>query len=154
MDKDLKYTDSIFHDVILTGRYIKKMAEQVFKKLELKLTNEEFSVLDFLYKNEEKVCQRDLAIKLLYNRANIGKILNGLEKTGYIKRKIGEKQNYPVKFVSLTENGEKIYMETANKLREVASSSLKAISKDEVKNMSLMLKKMRNIIEEIVEFNI
>lgn len=154
MKKDLKYTDSIFHDVILTGRYIKKMAEQVFKKLELKLTNEEFSVLDFLYKNDEQICQRDLAIKLLYNRANIGKILNNLEKTGYIKRQIGEKQNYPVKFVFLTKNGEKIYTETANKLREVASSPLEAISKDEVKNMSLMLKKMRNIIEEVVEFNI
>lgn len=154
MHKGLKYTDSVFYEVILTARYMRKMAEQVFKKLELKLTNEEFSVLDFLYKSDELLCQRDLAIKMLYNRANVGKILDGLEKTGYIKRTIGEKSNYPVKLVSLTDIGENVYLETVAQLIKIGQKAVDEISQSEADNMSLMLRKMRNVIAEIVDIDI
>ena len=154
MAEDIKYTDSIFYEIILTGKYMKKMAEGLFKKLELVLTNEEFSVLDFLYKNKDEICQRDLAVKLLSDRANMGKILNGLDKKGYIKRKIGVKQNYPVKFVYLTKSGEAVYSETISKLIKIGKPALNALTKNEENKTISNLQKIRKVLSEIIDIDI
>ena len=154
MTKELKYTNSIFYEIILTGKYMRKMAEQLFKKLELVLTNEEFFVLDFLYKNEEKTCQRDLAVKMLSDRANMGKILNGLEKKGYVIRELGVKQNYPVKLIYLTKLGEEIYIDTITKLINVGQSAIDAVSDDDTKKMIKILQNMRKVLSEIITIDI
>ena len=154
MEKELKYTNSIFYEIILTGKYMKRMAEQLFRELELALTNEEFFVLDFLYKNNDKVCQRDLAVKMLTDRANMWKILSGLENKGYIERNIDKKQNYPVKLVKLTTNGEKVYIDTITKLRNIGQEAIDSVSEEESKKTIEILQNMRKVLSKIIDVNI
>lgn len=149
-----KYTESLFYEVSLTGKYIKKMAEQHFKNLSLELTAEEFSILDFIYQ-KGNMCQRDLALKMLINRANMGKILNGLENKGYIKRKVDVKCNHPVKLVLMTEAGEKIYVKTASTLRKkTAEKTTIKFSKEEADFLISGMQKMRTMLKEIVNIDI
>lgn len=148
-----KYTGSLFYEVFLTGKYIKKMGEQLFKQLEVEFTSEEFTTLDFLYE-AKNICQRDLAVKMLVNRANMGKILNGLEKRGYIIRKVDTKCNHPVKLVSLTEAGEEIYANTVIKLREKGSKAIDEITKEEADTILEGLKKMRKVLKETIDIDI
>lgn len=154
MEKRLKYTDSIFYEIIITGKYMKKMAEGLFKELELVLTNEEFFVLDFLYKNNEEVCQRDIAVKMLSDRANMGKILNGLDKKGYIERKLGVKQKYPVKLVSLTDEGEKCYIETIEILKKIGKPVIEELTEKEEKETIERLKRLRIVLSQIINIDI
>ena len=154
MEKDLKYTNSIFYEIILTGKYMKRMAEQLFRELELALTNEEFFVLDFLYKNNDKVCQRDLAIKMLTDRANMGKILSGLENKGYIERNIDKKQNYPVKLVKLAPSGERVYIDTITKLINIGQEAIDSVSEEESKKTIEILQNMRKVLSKIIDVNI
>lgn len=148
-----KYTDSLFYEVFLTGKYIKKMGEQLFKHLGIDFTSEEFSALDLLYKTEN-ICQRDLAVKMLINRANMGKILNSLEKKECITRKVSTKCNHPVKFVALTEKGTETYIKTVNKLRERCSRAIDEITEEEADIMLEGLKKMRKVLKETLDIDI
>ena len=148
-----KYTDTMFYDIFLTGKYIKKMAEQLFKKMNFELTSEEFSTLDFLYE-EEGICQRDLALKMLIDRANMGKILGGLEAKGFVVRNSSMKGNYPVKTVKLTKLGMENYIKIVNELRCFASRVSEKIPIDEVKLMRGKLQNIRQILKEILEIDI
>ena len=50
------FTDTIFYQVELTARYTKMLGAQLFGKLGIGLTPEEFSVLDTLIANDS-LCQ-------------------------------------------------------------------------------------------------
>lgn len=80
-----KYTESLFYEVYLTGKYIKKMSVQHFKNLNLELTGEEFSTLDFIYHNGN-MCQRDLALKNVYKQSQYGKNFKRFGREGIFKK--------------------------------------------------------------------
>ena len=77
------FTDTIFYQIELTAKYCKLLGSQVFEKYNAGISCEEYTVLDVLA-NSPKMCQRDLAKIILKDRANTGKLLDGLEKQGYI----------------------------------------------------------------------
>ena len=157
MNKDndeIKYTNSVFYEIVLTGKYLKKTAELVFKRLEIILTNEEFVVLDILYKNNAQICHRDLALKMFADRANMGKILKGLENKNYVKIEIGTRQNRPIKMVTLIQKGESTYLDTVSKLRETTKTAMDEITREECDRISSSLKKMRKTLSEIIDTNI
>ena len=64
------FTDTIFYQVELTARYTKMLGVQLFGKLGIGLTIEEFSTLDTLSVNED-LCQRDLAKLILKDSKKI-----------------------------------------------------------------------------------
>ncbi len=151
--QEKKYTESLFYEVYLTGKYIKKMSAQHFKNLNLELTSEEFSTLDFIYHNGN-MCQRDLALKMFINRANMGKILNGLEERGFLTRIVNIKCNRPVKLISMTKEGEEVYTKTLETLRNTAERACNKFSEEEVKILIQGMQKMRKCLKEIVEIDI
>ena len=77
--KTKHFTDTIFYQIELTARYTKMLGMQLFGKLGVGLTIEEFSALDTISANKE-LCQRDLAKLILKDRANTGKLLDSLEE--------------------------------------------------------------------------
>ena len=54
------FTDTIFYQIELTARYTKLLGTQLFGKLGVGLTPEEFAPLDTISAHTE-LCQRDLA---------------------------------------------------------------------------------------------
>lgn len=155
MDKTgKKYTSSLFYEVFLTGKYIKKMGEHIFKKHGIALTPEEFSALDHIYENNTKICQRDLALKMLINRANMGKILSKLEEDGYISINLSTKENRPVKLVCLTEYGKSFYLDTIEKFKNHSKIASEKISIKETEDAIKVLTKMREALQEIMSLDI
>ena len=100
------FTGSIFYEIELTAKYCKMLGNQVFEKFKANIPVEEFGILDTILCNPG-ICQRDLAKIVLRDRANTGKLLDSLEKKGFIKRKLAIKNNRPVKIAEITVLGRK-----------------------------------------------
>ncbi|MBQ7126609.1 MarR family transcriptional regulator [bacterium] len=147
------HTDSIFYEIELTAKYCKKLGNQVFEHFITELNLEEFVILDTLLCNPE-ICQRDIAKIILRDRANTGKLLDNLEKKRLIERNLTLRNNRPVKIVKLTETGYKKVIEATNTLQPHKRLVEEKLKKNDLAKLSLMLKKLRNVLNETVELQI
>lgn len=147
------FTDTIFYQVELTARYTKLLGTQLFGKLGVGLTPEEFSTLDTISAHEE-LCQRDIAKLILKDRANTGKLLDSLEGKGYIERELTSKNNRPVKIVRMTEIGKKVYAETYAKLQPHHKVVKERIANTDLEKLGELLKDLREILEDTIDIDI
>src|SRR5574344_1872708 len=99
------YTDSIYYRIRLTARYLKLYGEQMFEKLGLEIPFDEFIALDVI-RNNEGICQRDLAKLLVKDRANTGRLVTSLQQQNYIEVKMDKKNNRLVNKLFLTAESE------------------------------------------------
>ena len=146
------FTDTIFYQVELTARYTKLLGTQLFGKLGVGLTPEEFSTLDTISAHEE-LCQRDIAKLILKDRANTGKLLDSLEGKGYIVRELTSKNNRPVKIVRMTEVGKKVYAETYAKLQPHHKVVKERIANTDLEKLGELLKDLREILEDTIDID-
>ena len=154
MSQDTKhFTDTIFYQVELTARYTKMLGVQLFGKLGIGLTIEEFSTLDTLSVNED-LCQRDLAKIILKDRANTGKLLDSLEAKGFIERELAVKNNRPVKIIKITEAGKKMYDDTYEKLAPHHKFIKEKIKNTDLAKVGELLKDLREVLEDTIELSI
>ena len=144
------FTDTIFYQIELTAKYCKLMGQQVFEKYNVGLTVEEYSVLDTLICKPE-ICQRDLAKLILKDRANTGKILDSLEKHGYIRRKLAIKNNRPVKIAEITDSGKAKVEEVYGKLRPHMQVVMDKINNSDLARVSDLLRELREFLNDTVE---
>lgn len=147
------FTDTIFYQIELTAKYCKLMGQQVFEKYNVGLTVEEYSVLDTLICRPE-ICQRDLAKLILKDRANTGKILDSLEKRGYIKRKLAIKNNRPVKIAEITDLGKDRVEEVSEKLRPHMQVVMDKINNSDLARVSDLLRELREFLNDTLEIQI
>ena len=147
------FTDTIFYQIELTARYSKMLGTQLFGKLGIGLTPEEFSALDSIIANCE-LCQRDLAKLILKDRANTGKLLDSLESKGLITRELAVKNNRPVKIVKITEQGKEVYKETYNKLSPHHKIVEEKIANSDLAKVGELLKELREILEDTIDIDI
>ena len=147
------FTDTIFYQIELTARYTKMLGAQLFGKLGIGLTPEEFSTLDCI-SEENELCQRDLAKLILKDRANTGKLLDSLESKGFIERELAVKNNRPVKIVKITELGRKIYTETYAKLTPHHKIVEEKIANTDLERVGELLKDLREILEDTIDIDI
>lgn len=147
------FTDTIFYQIELTAKYCKLMGQQVFEKYNVGLTVEEYSVLDTLICKPE-ICQRDLAKLILKDRANTGKILDSLEKHGYIRRKLAIKNNRPVKIAEITDSGKAKVEEVYGKLRPHMEIVMERIDNSDLARVSDLLSELREFLGETLEIQI
>src|SRR5574344_1273214 len=111
------YTDSIYYHLEQTAKYCRYLGMQVFQKLKLPVTLDEFVAMDTILTNDG-ICQRDLAKMILKDRPNTGRILNALEEKGYIKRYADTKNNRLVRRTELTEEAKEDLLKTIKRFRE------------------------------------
>ena len=147
------FTDTIFYQIELTAKYCKLLGQQVFEKLSVGISPEEFSVLDTLACNTY-LCQRDLAKLILKDRANTGKLLDGLEKKGFITRKLSIKNNRPVKKVEITEEGRQKLNLATEKIKPHFCVVQEKIKNSDIARIGDLLKELRNILDETLEIQI
>ncbi len=147
------FTNTIFYQIELTAKYCKLLGQQVFEKYDAGITVEEFSVLDTLSCNPQ-LCQRDLAKLILKDRANTGKLLDGLEKKGYIARKLSIKNNRPVKIVEITEKGLDKTEEVTSKIKPHMNAVKEKIDNSDLAKISGLLEELRNVLNETLEIRI
>ena len=147
------FTDTIFYQIELTSRYTKMLGTQLFGKLGVGLTPEEFSTLDTI-SSQTELCQRDLAKLILKDRANTGKLLDSLESKGYIERKLAVKNNRPVKIIKITEAGINVYKKTYEKLIPHHKLVEERIANTDLERVGELLKDLREILEDTIEIDI
>lgn len=147
------YTDSIHYELEQTSRLMNMLTNQLFKKLELSITFDEYIALDTVSINAG-ICQRDLAKLILKDRANTGRILNELEQKGYITRFIDTKNNRLVKKMGITETGLQELNSINNKIKTYLSGVTKRIPPEDVDKVRDILRAFRLELDKIVETNI
>ena len=151
--KILHYTDSINYELEQTARLMKILTLQLFDRLQLDITPDEYFALDTVSINAG-ICQRDLAKLLLKDRANTGRILESLEQKGFITRFIDTKNNRLVKKMGITEKGY-IELDLINiKIQGYIDGTTSKLSPKEVDKVQEVLKKFRKNLEQVVEINI
>lgn len=147
------FTDSIFYQMELTAKYCKSLGMQIFSKLNIPITIDEFSALDVIMLHNG-ICQRELAKLILKDRANTGRILNSLEERGLIERFVDTKNKRLVRRVILTEKGK----ETLQKSSEIVKNHLnrmpKIIEDSEKIYMKEIMEKFREGLKNEVEMKI
>ena len=147
------YTDSIYYELEQTSRLMKKITSQLFTKLEIDITMDEYAALDTISINAG-ICQRDLAKFILKDRANTGRILDSLEQKGFITRFIDTKNNRLVKKMGITENGLKELNMIDSKIETYLESLTRKIDPADVDRVQETLKSFRIELEKVAEINI
>ena len=147
------FTDTIFYQVELTARYTKMLGAQLFGKLGIGLTPEEFAALDTISAHTE-LCQRDIAKLILKDRANTGKLLDALEQKEFITRELTSKNNRPVKIVKITDKGKKIYNETFEKLEPHHRIVKEKIANTDLSKVGELLRELREVLEDSIDIDI
>ena len=129
------------------------MGAQVFEQYGTGVTVEEYAVLDTLLAHKE-LCQRDLAKLILKDRANTGKLLDGLEKKGLITRKLSMKNNRPVKLIEITTAGTNKVEEAANRIRPHYLNVKEQIETSDIARIGDLLKELRIILSDTLKIHI
>lgn len=147
------YTESTFYAIELTSKYIKRMGLNYFNKMNMEISPEEFLALDVIMLNPG-LCQRDLAKKILKDRAGTGRILLSLEAKGMVERFVTTKGNRLVRTMKLTSKGE----ETKKKCEKILAPSIfklrEEFTEKDSEELIRILKKLRKILAENVETQI
>lgn len=154
MKKTIKhYTESIYHEMELTAKVMRMMATQFFEKLNNGLIPDEYVALDVIACNEN-ICQRDLAKLILKDRANTGRIVESLEKKGYINRSVDTKNNRLVRKLKLTEIGHKMVDEITRKVQIQLEETNNLISTEEIETLKDGIRAFRVSLEKLTELKI
>ncbi len=153
LSEEKHYINTIFYKVEQTAKYCKYLGNQVFQKLKMPLTLDEFSTLDTI-KIYGEICQRDLAKLILKDRPSTGRILNTLEERGYITRFVDTKNNRLVRKMSLTLEGEDILTKATKVLRNYVDNLPEFMSQNDLNALEKSIEKFRQSLEKEVEMNI
>ena len=161
MDKKAeRFTDTFYYDLELTTKFLRLFSVEFFKKLNTKLSQDEFITIETILCNSG-ICQRDLAKIILKDRANTGKILNTLEEKGYITRFVDLKNNRLVRKMGVTEKGKEVYDEVTEKLKSAVNKIMQdenhkkhIISDEEIEYVREILKKFRENLKQLVDIQI
>lgn len=147
------YIDSVYYQLELTAKYCRYLGIQIFQKLGLSVTVDEFAAMDTILMHDG-ICQRDLAKLILKDRANTGRILNTLEEKGYVERYADTKNNRLVKKMTLTSKGKKVTEEISLTIKEYLERLPRIFTEEGKDNFIESIKKFRERLEQEVEMNI
>ena len=109
------YTNTLYYDLELTAIYCRMLGSQLIEKIYPNMNDYELRALDAIYCHP-KICQRDLAKLILKDRANTGRIVDSLERKGFIKRYNDTKNKRLVKKLEITEEGTQVLYVVSEKL--------------------------------------
>lgn len=147
------YIESIYYQLEQTARYCRYLGSQIFQKLDMPISMDEFVTMDTISLNDG-MCQRELAKLILKDRANTGRILNSLEEKGYIERFVDTKNNRLVRKMRLTPEGREITTKVSKVLREYIEKLPKVLSENDKFEIMESLKRFREGLEQEVEMKI
>lgn len=147
------YIESIYYQLEQTARYCRYLGSQIFQKLDMPVSMDEFTAMDTISLNDG-MCQRELAKLILKDRANTGRILNSLEEKGYIERFVDTKNNRLVRKMRLTPEGREITAKVSKVLREYIEKLPKVLSEEDKFELMESVKRFREGLEQEVEMKI
>ena len=114
------------------------------------ITADELAILCIL-KFEPDVTQSELAKVLFKGKAHVGKILNDMEKRGYIKRIADTRDNIIIKKNEITSKGMVICEKGFSEGNKIQQKMNEEFSEEDLKNLISYLKRYRKVLNSIVD---
>lgn len=127
--------------------YTREKGNQVFKELNMEITLDQLTILDTV-SLFPGICQMDLAKLILRERSYTSRILDYLEKSGFIKRKINRKNKRLVNELYITPKGQDIMFQSRKRLEGVTDRVFEDISEEEYKVIRNGILKMRECVSK------
>lgn len=144
------YADTIFFNIEQIAKYIQ---EDYLKKYNNEVTHDEFRALGIISCNPD-ICQRDLAKLILRDSVRTGRILDSLEKKGFVERYQDAKGKRLVKKMKLTKAAEAFYSKTLDKVHKGTMEFFKIFSDRQLSELHNSLKLLHEKLKETVEIEV
>lgn len=139
--------DSIMLDLKKTNKKIIKLLSSRFKDMKLNITPNQSKILMFLSDNEN-VSSNDIAKCIHVNKSTLSKMLNSLERNGFIIRK-NSKIDTRKKNIILTNKALKIINILKDDAERISKELMINVKKDEYDTFKRVLDKVEMNIERI-----
>lgn len=143
MEEDGSYIENPYSDLIRTIAWkMKAMADEKINGLGL--NSQQGRMIGYIYEHQDSgLIQKDLALAFHRKEASITSMLQGLEKHGYIERRISS-NNERQKNIYVLPKGVELIEEFNKSFGEVEESITEALTEAEKKNLLAMLIKVNN----------
>jgi MarR family 2-MHQ and catechol resistance regulon transcriptional repressor len=120
------------------GDRIWRQSDEWFARWEI--MDNHYNVMRILNGAGEPISQIEISRRMLSSRANVTKLIDLLEKRGFVKRHdCGDRR---VNLVGLTEKGAKFIEETVTEVTDFAETMMKPLSKQEQRTLVALLAKL------------
>ncbi len=148
MDKTKALKYKIGPKLAGTGNLSKVFAIQTFVNSNLNITPEQFSVLHVLVENG-CLYQRQISALTLKDRPNISRILNILEKIGYVSKTPDVNKRKIVK-INITQDGIDLYNQAVPTILKVWHETVEGIPEEELDILNNVLEKInKNLLSKV-----
>lgn len=134
-------------DLKKTNKKIMKMLSNRYRDMKLDVTPNQSKILMFINENKE-VTANDIGKYIHSNKSSLSKVLNNLEKNGYIER-IEDKNDTRKKIIKLTNKSLKIVDTLDKDASELSELLMVGIKKEEYDTFKRVLDKVEINIERI-----
>lgn len=141
-------SEDILH--LLTGRTplnLNRFLSQNLKEAGISLTKEQWSVMAVLWKSDG-CTQQTLADETYRDRAGVTRLLDNLEKDGYVERR-PHKTDRRTNLIYLTPKGRAVEKEVVDVLDETVSAITKDISDEEINRLRQIFRQINQNIQEL-----
>ena len=148
------FTNTLYYHVCLTEKCFKIFGKHIEMKLDFPVTLDELAALTVIKACNGQIHQRDLAKIILKDRANTGRLLDNLEKDGFIQRTEVIKNGRSARAIAITPIGLETIIKADEIVRPIFQKILDKVSSTETDYVKKILTKLREIIKETIIIDI
>jgi DNA-binding MarR family transcriptional regulator len=141
-----KLDESLGYVVAKTNWYMKTYFGKLIKDHNLNITTEQWAVLNAIHSRPGR-SQTEIAEISLKDKTNVTRILDILEKNGYIIRNQA-KNDRRAYIINLTENGESVLKQLIAIANIANKNYINSLQNDEINSLITILKKISYSIEK------
>lgn len=134
------------------GKMTRAIAIQRFTKENFPLTPEQYTVLTAIL-DHDGLYQRQISAITLKDRPNITRIINILEKMGFVTRTSDVNKRKIIK-INITEKGKEAYNQALPTVLELWQESVEGVSDEELQSCLKVLNKIKVNLEEKLNIQI
>ena len=147
--EDVKYYKQITGAMLVAaGVYTRIYSRQCFREKNFDITPEQFVVIEVLM-HRDGLYQRQLSEITLKDRPNITRIINILEKNGYVNR-VADKNKRKVFKIYLTDKARNLFPALAQVAKDYRKTMTEGIDKNDLETcMSVLNKVLDNLLDKV-----
>ena len=134
--------------LVAAGVYTRIFSRRCFQNSEFDITPEQFVVIEILTEHDG-LYQRQLCELALKDRPNMTRIINILEKNGYVERK-SDKNKRKVYKIFLTQKAKEMFPKLSLTAKNYRKTIINGISNDELNACKkVLLKVVDNLLDKV-----
>lgn len=138
--------NNLYFKIELTARRIRQYGQNVLKSHGINITIEQWLVLNVISENEN-ISQISVGEKLIKDKPTISRMVNQLEKKGFIKKKSSATDSRKVE-LTISEKGETLIKKLYPIIEKIRFTGLNELSEKENESIETILNKILNNLSD------